>query len=406
VGRAAQMPKPAKYTPKGNNELGAKYSYIQRRYYEDYVEEVKREAPNLVLVDLRKKYLYGKIDLDNKVVVPILEKMTGYRGEVKTFNFVADALEDFSQDIMTKLTKGATVPRGKFAGLTFSPRFKNDWKKEYVDYLSVTAESFKTKMLSSAADYNNITNFNQFLKLFLEFSTDFVQENPISFGGYSISSKNDIFTTGLAFDLNNESYGDDSVSSAEYFDDPNFNVYSQSAQNHGFIVDRHNPWRFVVNVASEKMQEYMRKRGVLNAQDMFDKMYFNPLLPEFYEFVKMVSFLYADIFSPDGTVAKICYRNGKTSYSLTRRERYNPRAVENVDELVSFLGYSTWLRAYAYIKAREISVNISQKEFDDIVREACSLQKYLDISKALLYINDKFDPLTISDLQGSPTFIF
>ena len=370
------------------------------------MEEVKREAPNLVLVDLRKKYLYGKIDLDNKVVVPILEKMTGYRGEVKTFNFVADALEDFSQDIMTKLTKGATVPRGKFAGLTFSPRFKNDWKKEYVDYLSVTTESFKAKMLSSATDYNNIANFNQFLKLFLEFSTDFVQENPISFGGYSISSKNDIFTTGLAFDLNNESYGDDSVSSAEYFDDPNFNVYSQSAQNHGFIVDRHNPWRFVVNVASEKMQEYMRKRGVLNAQDMFDKMYFNPLLPEFYEFVKMVSFLYADIFSPDGTVAKICYRNGKTSYSLTRRERYNPRAVENVDELVSFLGYSTWLRAYAYIKAREISMNISQKEFDDIVREACSLQKYLDISKALLYINDKFDPLTISDLQGSPTFIF
>ncbi len=392
--------------PKGNNQLNAKYTYVQRKHYEKYATGVVDDNPNLSLIDLRKKTLYGKVNLDLKIAVPHLSLMTPFQGTVNTFDFVADALEDFSAALLKRVESRAMRSSGPFAGLGLTSRSDTTWKSEYIAYLAKVKKKFKERKVDSPQSFNKIKSFRDFLLVFLEFATELNPTFPLTFGRYTLSSHNDIFATGLAFDINNEQYGDDYISCSQYFEDPNFSHFFQLAQNHGFILDRHAPWRFVVNLSSEATKEYMQKRGYLNSQDMFNKLYFNPLQAEFYEIVKMINMLYYEIFPPGSTTATICHSNGKTSYSLKPREVYNPNHFDSLDEMISMMGYPTWLRTYAFIKGVEINSAISQEQFDDIVKESISLNKYLDIESALGYINSKFDPLTVSTNKRSPRFRF
>ena len=116
--------------------------------------------------------------------------------------------------------------------------------------------------------------------------------------------------------------------------------------------------------------------------------------------------MYAEIFTSGSTYADICYKDGKTSYSLRPRETFDPSKFKSLEEMVDYLGFSFWLRAYGFIKAREINKDLTQKEFDDIVTESVTINKHIDTGAALAYINDKLDPLEQSELDKKPSFIF
>lgn len=267
------------------------------------------------------------------------------------------------------------------------------------------------KYLADTQNYNSTHSFRQFLTLFLEFCSESCTDFPVSFARYNISKHSDLFTTGIVFDLGTESYGDDYISCKKYFEDSNFRIFFQEAQNHGFVLDRHAPWRFVANLSSEPMKKYMEDRGYLNMKSIFNNLYFSPGNLEFYEIVKSVVSMYAEIFSLDDagnppTYASICHYNGKTSYTLKPRDVFDLNSFSSVDEMIDILGIDDWIRAFTFIKASELNADTSQSEFDDIVKEAQALNKYLDIQRALGYINDKFNPLKVSHFQGSPSFRF
>jgi len=396
----------ANFKPKGNNDLNSKYTYVQRLQYERYANAMKEVYPNLVLINLRKKNLYGKIDLDNAIAVPDLQKMIAFDGVVNTFDFVGDALKDLSDKIKKRITNGSMQSGGPYGVLRFSERADKNWKREYVDYLGTIQKRFLQEKLNSATKFDDVVDFRNFLVTFLDFAAEINPAFPLSFGRYAVSLHNDIFTTGLAFDLNDEEYGNDYISCSKYFEDPNFQTFFQEAQNHGFILDRHAPWRFVANLTSTPMKEYMKARGYYNMKDMFRQLYFNPLVAEFFEIVKMINVMYTDVFPVGSKYTEICYKSGKTSHTLKERVVFDPSLYANLPELISALGYPFWLRVYSFIKGMEVNSTASQKEFDDIVEEAVELNKYLDTEDALMYINSKFDPLKVSNSQKSPTFKF
>ena len=367
-------------------------------------------TPNLTLIDFRKKNLYGKINLDNQLVAPILGRTVSFGGEVLTFDFVADALQDLADTIESRAVQGRLTPSGPYAELALRTR-TNDWKGEYTSYITQVRDKFSDAALGTTDDYNNTTDFRKFVSLFLNFAAQNAVEWPLTFGKFNISTHASLFTTGLVFDLGTQEYGNDYANCQKYFEDPNFLIFFQEAQNHGFILDRHAPWRFAVNFSAQKTQDYMKARGYLSTKDVFNKLYFSPLQAEFYEAVKVITYMYADLFPLDEngtppTYAHICHENGKTSYSLKPRATFDPTQFANMDEMIEVLGLDEWLRAFCFIKGREANRETAQQEFDDIVREAISLKNYLDIEAALRYINEKFNPLKVSYFQGSPSFQF
>lgn len=395
----------AKMKPRGDNNLNSKGAYLLREYYEEAVNELLVEDPQLSLINLREKTLYGKVDLGNNVVVPRLEEMVSYNGLFSTFDFVAEALADFQQRIEKRLNDGTMRRSGPYAEFEITSR-NIDWRQDYVAYLQQMQESYSTQFMDTPAKKDQIKNFRQYVTSFLDFAAVANPGFPLTFSKYFISRHSGIFPTGLAFEIGNEKYGEDFTSFTKYFDDVNFKFFAQEAQNHGFIIDRHAPFRLVVNLTSRPMKKYMQRSGYANVDQVFEELYFSPMQAEFYEIVKMISFLYSEAYPPGSTYAEMCYKNGKTSYSLKPRETFNPQDFNTLQELISYMGASTWLRIYSFIKAREVNIDLSQREFDDIVEKATNLNKVLDIDAALVYINDKFNPLFVSEFNQKPTFRF
>ena len=394
-----------KIKPRGNNELNSKFAFVQREYYEESVDKLLKENPKLSLIDLQKKTLYGKVNLNNEVVAPRLESMTTFQGRLQTFSFISDALSDLSDRINTRLNNGTMRRKGPYADLQIGNQGGN-WRNEYVSYLRQMQESYMTRFMDTPAKKNKIKNFKQFLISFLDFAAGANPGYPLSFARHYTSRHSSILATGLSFEISTEKYGDDYTSYTEYFEDVNFDFFAQEAQNHGFIIDRHAPYRLVANLTSRPMRKYMQKNGILNASSMFEKLFFNPLQAEFFEIVKMISYMYSEAYPPGSTYAEICYKDGKTSYSLKEREIFRPQDFDSLEDMISYLGINTWLRAFCFIKAREANVDLSQREFDDIVEKATNLNKSLDIDAALGYISDKFNPLFLSDFDQKPTFRF
>jgi len=396
--------------PEGNNNLDSKTTFAERAEYELYVEMILRSMPDLTLVNLRKKTLYGKINLKNQVVAPIPSKMVLFGGTVRTFDFIADALQDFSDALDSRLERGRLNAGTPYSSLQLRSR-TSSWEEDYSDYIEDVREKFMEQYLADTESYNSTHNFRQFLALFLDFCANNCTDSPISFSRYNISKHSDLFTTGIVFDMGTEQYGNDYVSCKKYFEDSNFGIFSQEAQNHGFILDRHAPWRFVANLSSEPMIQYMKNREYRNLQSVFNELYFNPVNLEFYEIVKSVVAMYAETFPLDdagnpSTYASICHRDGKTSYTLKPRDVFDLNDFSSVDEMIDILGINDWIRAFAFIKAVELNQGTTQQEFEDIVKEAQALNKHLDIQRALGYISDRFNPLKVSFIQGSPTIRF
>ena len=59
-----------------------------------------------------------------------------------------------------------------------------------------------------------------------------------------------------------------------------------------------------------------------------------------------------------------------------------------------------------FIKARESNRDVSQQEFDNIVKKAVNMEKSLDRLSALRYINDEFNPLFVEQSDRKPNFVF
>ena len=135
-------------------------------------------------------------------------------------------------------------------------------------------------------------------------------------------------------------------------------------------------------------------------------MFFNPLVPEFYEFVNFVSSVYVTAFPEDSNYTEVCHKGGTTYFTIKEREVLDVTRFGTTKDIISYVGEDVWLRAYCFIKARESNKNFTQKEFDDFVREVTGVNKFVDIEAALVYINKKINPLTISEYPGKPTFRF
>ena len=386
----------------GNNKMGAQRIFSERENYERYVDEKIENDDSKSYIDLRKKNLYGKVNLDNELVCPLLENMVSHAGIVNTFDFVSDGLTQLKDRLAARSVRGTFRTNGSYAKFDITPR-NNSWRESYVSHLKRLQQAYYKNFLSTREARDSVTTFKEFIPSFLDFVVAASPANPVTFSKYWTSHHSDHFQTGLAFDLNGEMYGNDSVSVDKYFDDTNYNIFVTEVQNHGFIMDRHAPHRFIVNFSAQKTKENMEERGYLNMKDFFDKNYFTPIMAEFVEVVKFLSVVYVEEFGQDDKYVDICYKAGKTTYSVKNRDIYTP---DSVKDMLDYIGVPTWMRIFSFIKAREANADVSQHEFDEIVKTATEMQKSLDTVAALVYINDKFNPLFESKLDRKPKFKF
>mgnify|MGYP003112214072 CR=1 FL=1 len=180
-------------------------------------------------------------------------------GPLFAMNFVADAWRDFAEKVRTLVEEGVLYDSGPYADMSAVKAWRSA-TVEYHEYmLDQVYASLKDQFLSLLLVDKNIKNFDDFLGVF----SDFIYEmgipsgGPLTLTGYMESNYTSPLNTGLVIEISDADHSDDLNKIQTFLNDANFDVVVNLASQYGFLIDKHAPWRFVADITSPVMAEYM-----------------------------------------------------------------------------------------------------------------------------------------------------
>ena len=245
----------------GNTGLNSRQIFKERDLFDKFV------FPNLLLDNFfdfwKNDNLYGRIDTegDPVYVKESFLKQLRYSSDSETYfaaNFVADAWRDFCDKIRDLKNKNIIKDSGPYADMTVAKSWRSP-SAEYHNYMTnILFPVFSNTFMSLSERENNTKDFGTFLNTFTEFSNTVLQEvGPLTFSGFLESGLTSPFTTGLVIEVSYDDHNDDFNKLKTFFYDENFELVSKICTQYGFSIDKNAPWRFVADIGSEAMQEYI-----------------------------------------------------------------------------------------------------------------------------------------------------
>jgi hypothetical protein len=207
-----------------------------------------------------KDKAYGKVNTEGVAIVPrenFLAQLENADGTLFALNFVADAWGDFSRRIAELVSEGVLYEDSPYA----QPVALKAWTSmdtAYHDYISYDVYAAFVEYVSLAERDSALYDIGDFLHLYYDFSTVIAKGGgPVTLSGYAESVYNSPLSTGLVIEISDVGHDQDFEKGKDFINDPNFLTVVGIAQQYGFLVDKNAPWRFVADIYSRAMFEYM-----------------------------------------------------------------------------------------------------------------------------------------------------
>ncbi|MEK9694543.1 MAG: hypothetical protein VW270_02200 [Candidatus Poseidoniales archaeon] len=175
------------------------------------------------------------------------------------FNFVADAWSDFVEKVRDEVIQGRIPNSGPYANMAA----KKSWQSiptQYYDHMINNVYPVLTDTYLGIIGNNNkrVRDFDTFLEVFTEFSeVGLTRGAPITLCGYIESILCSPLNSGLVIEISDADHSSDYSKCDEFLFDQNYEVTIRLASNYGFVIDKNAPWRFVADIRSPAMREYM-----------------------------------------------------------------------------------------------------------------------------------------------------
>jgi hypothetical protein len=207
-----------------------------------------------------------------------------------------------------------------------------------------------------------------------------VHLNPITRSSFIATSICPHTTTGLIIELGDKDHSEDTLKVEEFIKDPGFEFYRNAAHKFGFRVDKNAPWRIITDINSPNMQWYMSNYGVKTMLELFDMYYYRayhwdlPLLRGY-----LIQF-YNSYIEAYPQVKEIRSKSNGTSY-VVLSDRMPISETEDLFE------DKYWLQYYYLLRIKEKKFKWNNKVIDKEIKKVLDIQKTIDISSALWYIN-------------------
>ena len=132
-----------------------------------------------------------------------------------------------------------------------------------------------------------IQNFQTFLKFYRDFLVTLAAKVPVTKSNFILSSRCDIFSTGLSIAIASADGSDDSVKYHQFISDPNFDFFRRCAKKFGFVLDKNAPWVMTADLFTKAfeetgMREYLTDDdGPINMDNFFETFYDKVYLDDF-----------------------------------------------------------------------------------------------------------------------------
>ena len=122
----------------------------------------------------------------------------------------------------------------------------------YDAHMNVVMNVFVDTFLLNPKRNEDIENFDDFLRHFVEFCERYAKLIPVTKTAFIKSQYCTPLVSGLVIEIVNEDHNDDN-NKGKWINDPNYNFYARTAKKYGFLVDKNAPWRLVANVTSPRI---------------------------------------------------------------------------------------------------------------------------------------------------------
>lgn len=330
-----------------------------------------------------EKMFYGRIDEQNNSVFPkrdFLKQVGSKERQTYVHGFVADAFTDLEERMQSFLRSGF-IKRGEspFAPLTCEKAYV-DPILQHSSRMNVLAEDFVSRFLSDKM--MQISDFETFIPLFRQYLLANAPVNPITRSSYLISRNVSILSSGLAIEVYDGDYSDDAIKRDLFYTNKNFAPFRNAAYQHGFMIDKHIPWRLIADLNSPNMKPYVSKYylgapSLSVFQNGFNRAYQSDI-----ETLIQLSVLFYNTFAARFPVSQ----TSKCSEPVTIR-----RSTTNIDDVQASTPSTTWLSLYAELRNLEIGMGYDENEIAYIMENAYDLLNKVDIISATGYINSKFN---------------
>ena len=237
-------------------------AHIQRRKYVDSV--LPLIGPQRAFNFWGKDFFFGRINsVGNASIVneQYLKPLRYADTDEPLFaiNFVADAWRDLVEKVRELIDSGIMEPSGPYADISAKKAFRSVTSAYHTYMIDTVFPLFSNAYLGTFPKENEkIVDVDSFLRVF----TDFVEEytkatGPITVSGFVESPYCSPLNSGLIISISEDDHNDDFPKSDKYFLDANFDLISSLATQYGFGIDQNAPWRFVADLQSPVMKEYM-----------------------------------------------------------------------------------------------------------------------------------------------------
>ena len=392
----------SKFDFKAKNSMGTKELFETRKDYRDNALYDDGEWGIGVYDFFVEKSLpfYGRLDSkDNAIMLKdnrtslfkVKRSLDG--SSIRAADFVVDAFEAFAKEFESAIQENQCGLSAEDVEL----KIKRAWlsasrySKPHIRYYVRGFNNYYFKPDSSATYHTKLermATFEQFVDKAIEYlSLTGAGGRKLTTSGICTSKVTSLTNSGLSIEFDEFKYSDDEEKST-FMNETVFEYYQIAAAKHGFAINRNAPWQIIANMESEAMQSYMEKRDTSLArvyETHFEVVHYKDLdllKPTLLRMWNSIARQYPRCRQKGETVCP----NGRRTKSYTKREQYSDEQFANKYE------NSYWLSVYAKVKNAETSNAISETSLKRIIKHAIQLEKTLDMTSAMDYINEQYKP--------------
>jgi len=239
-----------------------KRTHFQRKRYRD--EIVKLIGPSRPFDFWGKDHYMGRVNhLGNACVVneSALKQLrhSDSNEPLYVINFVADAWRDFVDEIQRQVDLNVLHQDSPYASLKAKKAFVSATSAYHYYMIEDVYSLFAQTYLGNfPKEELGIVNLPSFLTKFTSFTEMYIRNTgPMTFSGFVESAFCSPLNSGLVISTSEDDHNDDFPKTDTYFLDENFRTVQALATQYGFGIDQNAPWRFVADLSSPAMKEYM-----------------------------------------------------------------------------------------------------------------------------------------------------
>ena len=399
------------------SSLGARQMFIERNVYDGLILNELDGVDGFALETLQikdfistEKIFVGRIDstgtpilIDNSRITPYATGING--ANAGAISFVVESFKSmkkkFDSDLLRGVINSESVALGEL-----------DIKKGFVDPRASYNELKKAKKqgfldyVNSKNLINHIIDFQSFATIYMDYVHQTAQTEPFTQSMHILTSKNSVLSSGLAIEIYEADYNDDNLKFDLFYNDPNFEYLKNLAYAHGFVIDKHIPWRLIADINSPNISRFLQPELPVGTSGLaaLSLFYTRPHFDDLADISDMMIDTYNSIVEsqPYSTVrapsATTSLGSPTTIFSSCKKSKVITRFSVEAD-FASTLPTSYWMDKYVRIKNIETGINYNEATISSISRNATDLINNLDIFTALSYTNSKFD--NVAHFEGS-----